>query len=123
MLNKRPVFVTGFTRGGTSLVMNLLLSHPDLCKPRGELHEVFHGRQGKEPRRVTAAKILRYLPVLLLERQDVFSTRRMAARQPFKRATAAWIDKVLFDEKLRATSTNINRFKAPDQLYSRAEIR
>jgi hypothetical protein len=35
MLNKKPIIVNGFGRGGTSILMNLLLSHPVVAMPSG----------------------------------------------------------------------------------------
>ena len=44
MLNKRPIFIIGFARGGTNIILNLLRSHPDVCSPRGETDQVFRGK-------------------------------------------------------------------------------
>src|SRR5687767_8121958 len=103
MRNRRPIFVVGFARGGTNLVMNLVLSHPHACMPRGELHEVFQGAAG-EPLRVRLAKNLRYAPLRLLARRKLLSIADWSERAPLDPLSRLWLDRVLFDEKLRARS-------------------
>jgi len=49
MLNVKPIFIVGFQRGGTGILMNLLLSHPNVCTPRGETHQVFRGARNLLP--------------------------------------------------------------------------
>ena len=44
MLNQAPIVINVFTRAGTKILMNLLLSQPGVYLPTGETHEVFKGR-------------------------------------------------------------------------------
>jgi Sulfotransferase family len=46
--DKAPIFVIGFLRGGTDILMNLLASHPDTRFVGRETHMVFYGK-AKEP--------------------------------------------------------------------------
>jgi hypothetical protein len=49
MLNTAPIFVNAFARGGSMILVNLLLSHPNVCCPSGETHKVFRGGVRAEP--------------------------------------------------------------------------
>ena len=31
MLNNRPIFISAFARGGSNIIMNILMSHSDVC--------------------------------------------------------------------------------------------
>jgi hypothetical protein len=66
MKNESPVFVCGFERGGTNILMNLLLSHPSLCKPTGETAQVFRGRRGERLWRILQRRVCYDLPVQIL---------------------------------------------------------
>jgi hypothetical protein len=102
--------------------MNLVLSHPDACMPRGELHEVFQGAAG-EPLRVRLAKNLRYAPLRLLARRKILSIVDWTERAPLDPLSRLWLDRVLFDEKLRARSDAQNHLRAPGRPYRTSEIR
>jgi hypothetical protein len=121
MRNRRPIFLVGFSRGGTHLVLNLLRSHPEVASPRGELHEVFRGRPS-EPRRVRLAKRLRAWPIRALEGRDVFDAGDWTPRPPLRPWSRRCLDRILFAEKLRAREHGQNRWKAPGQPYTRRGI-
>jgi hypothetical protein len=126
MLNRKPIFVVGFARGGTGLLTNILQSHPEVCRIRGELHQVFRGRWGKwgcDPLPLNLFRLLQYVPVVFAEQRDVFSSRHFYARRPFSPFTKAWVDRVLFKEKMRARAITQNRFKGPGQPYTKQEVR
>lgn len=121
MRNRRPIFLVGFSRGGTNLVLNLLRSHPEVCSPRGETHEVFRGKPS-EPQRVRLAKRLRALPIRLLEGREVFDAGDWTPRAPFRPWSRRFMDRALYAEKLRARADSQNRWKAPGEPYTRREI-
>ena len=127
MLNKRPIFIVGFARGGTNIILNLLRSHPEVCSPRGETDQVFRGKGRfpliKEPLTVFLSKWWHYLPVLMWQRQDVFSTRSSKTRREFLPKTAEHIDRVLFHDKLKALGPNQNRYKTENVQYTLEEIK
>ncbi len=118
--NARPIFLLGFSRGGTNLLLNWLRSHPEVCGPRGETHEVFLGKPGEAPA-VRWAKRLRYRPLRWLE-GDVFDPGRFTPRPPFRPPSRYWIDRILYAEKLRARGEGQNRWRAPGLAYRRSEI-
>src|SRR5688500_3343803 len=83
MLNRAPIFVIGFPRGGTTLLMNILGSHPDVAAINRETHQVFYGRQDDG-----VAKWLRrvvYLPVMAGARQHVFRLSLLEDRRALPR--------------------------------------
>lgn len=122
MLNKRPIFIVGFAHGGTNILLNLLRSHPGVCSPRGETQEVFRGKS-RESVRIRAAKLVRYLPVLLIERRDVFSIRNFEPRPALSPWTRSWVDRTLHFEKLKALDPDQNLFKSENETYTAGEIR
>ena len=42
MLNRKPIFINGFSSGGTTILTNVLASHPDVCTV-SEIHHLFKG--------------------------------------------------------------------------------
>lgn len=122
MKNKRPIFIVGFQYGGTNLVQNLLLSHPELCCTRGEAQELFRGRK-EEPLNTKIAKRARFLPILLKEDAKLFKSSKWQKTTSLKPVSQKRIDSIFFNEKLRAQAATQNRFKAPETRYSREEIK
>ncbi len=121
MKNKKPVFIVGLERSGTNIVLNLLRSHPELCSPRGETHEVFMGKSG-EALEVRLAKLMRYIPIVMTERRNVLSPGVWRERAPFRPNTQRRIDSILYDEKFRARDSSQNRFKSEGVEYTHEEI-
>lgn len=104
MLNQAPVFVNGFQRGGTNILMRLILSHPHMCSLGAELHELFYGRE-TEPvqkwlRRLTA------LPVLLNTVQHTFWPYRLQPRRPLAAPTQRYVDMLFYLYKRMGPETH-----------------
>ena len=71
MLNKQPIFINGFQRGGTNIMMNLILSHPHVCKlSHSETHRIFYGREDQPVGRWFRRAL--YAPLVLSTQQHVF---------------------------------------------------
>lgn len=121
MLNKNPIFLVGFARGGSNIVLNLLRSHPNVCSPRGETQEVFKGK-GRESYLTRLGKRISYLPVMMAERHDVFSIDRWYEIPPFKKFSQKRIDSILYHDKVKATEPGQNFYKAQNIPYSKEEI-
>jgi hypothetical protein len=122
MLNKRPIFIVGFARGGTSILLNWFRSHPGVCSPRGETQEVFRGK-ASEPFWVRNSKRVRYLPILLTERRDIFSIRDWESRVSFSPLTRRLVDRILHAEKVKALDPDQNLYRSENERYTREEIR
>jgi len=121
LLNKKPIFIIGFARGGSNILLNLLRSHPDLCSPRGELQEVFKGKS-TESLYTKARKLMDYAPILLRERRDIFSLTNWKPRSGLTDSTKVKIDKVLFYDKFKATLPSQNLYKTESVKYTHDEI-
>lgn len=111
----------GFTRGGSNLLLNLLRSHPNVCSPRGETQEVFRGKS-TEPYSVRLAKRLRYLPILMLQKQDVFSIYLWEPRKELSLISKKIIDHILYYDKIKALNPDQNLYKWKNTKYKIAEI-
>lgn len=120
--NRNPIFIVGLSRSGSSILLNILRSHPDVCSPRGETHQVFYGKPD-EPLSTRLFKALRYLPIVLRQREHVFSLHNYRERRPLLPGSMALIDRVLFFEKLRATGVTQNRYRAEGVEYTVEQIR
>lgn len=125
MLNVKPIFIVGFQRGGTNILLNLLRSHPNVCSPRGETQEVFKGKRSTETREpffVIASKILKYIPILLAQKNDLFTMKILSDHLEPSIKTMNRIDKILYYDKLKALGPTQNLFKEKNVKYTLDEI-
>jgi len=123
VLNKRPIFIVAFARGGSSLVLNLLRSHPEVCSPRGEANEVFYGKRRLHESPFTVlAKRWRSRSIFRAEGKAVFRLDNWEPRRPFAAQSQQAIDRILYHEKMRATAPDQNRYKMKGVRYTRGEI-
>ena len=100
MINKAPIFINGFTRGGTNILMNLVVSHPDVCMLGGEMQVIFYGKQKDKIKKW--GNMLLYLPILLATRQHYFWPYRLYPRRTMPKFLFPYIDLLLFMSKLLA---------------------
>ncbi len=117
MLNKNPIFINGFQRGGTNILLNLLGSHPDVCFIDGETHQVFTGRASQPVKRWFNK--LAYAPVLIAAREHIFSIKRQIEPRPPSSLALRYIDGLLYLSKLTAARYNQ---QADGSTKSRAEL-
>ncbi|MFO7546977.1 MAG: sulfotransferase [Trueperaceae bacterium] len=94
MLNRAPIFVLGFQRGGTNILVNLLSSHGDTQRLGAEIHEVFYGRHG----RPVTAYLKRALaaPVFMASSPHVLWPYRYHDRAPLPRLAAHYADAIFY---------------------------
>lgn len=119
---EKPIFVNGFSRGGTTILTNLLASHPDVCTV-GETHHLFKGTTITDGAARTVWKCLVHeLPVFAMQREDFFSPRRVCPRRPLSNWTRHHIDRVFHREKLRSFHPRLNGYKEQDSRYSPEEL-
>ena len=122
MLVKKPIFIVAFAHGGSSLLLNLIRSHPNVLGiGSAETQQVFKGTS-RESLQTRFAKLLRYLPILLAERYHVFSVNRWEPRPAFNSFTKKQIDKVLYYEKLSGCDQRQYLYKTENEIYTLAEI-
>lgn len=102
MLNKAPIFVIGFQRGGTNILTNLLASHPDTRFLGRETHMVFYGK-AREPVAKWFRRLL-YLPLLVGARGHLFRAASLAERRRVPGPLMRYADLLLYRESM-ATPT------------------
>lgn len=118
MLNKAPIFVNGFSFGGTNMIVNLLASHPEVCWLSGETHEVFYSKPGKKMDKWVRRAL--YLPVQASVGQHIFGRECLEQRRGLSPLIMDYADLLLFLDKIK---TDRNEFKNELQRYTRKEIR
>lgn len=122
MLNRNAIFVNGFSRGGTTILTNLLASHPDVCM-LGETHHVFKGHNITDSLWRIFAKCVCYdAPIIVSQWQDFFSPRRVEPRKPLRPWVRRRVDRVLYREKTHSVHPILNEYKSPDDRYTAREI-
>ncbi|MCA9197296.1 MAG: sulfotransferase [Planctomycetales bacterium] len=122
MWNQSPIFVNGFSRGGTTILTNLLASHPNVCLV-GETHHLFKGHSITDsPWNVLRKCIYNDAPILARQWQDFFSPRLVEPRKRLGRWARKRVDHVFYREKLRSRHPILNRFKSPVEEYAKEEL-
>lgn len=99
MLNKAPIFVNGFQRGGTNILMNLIMSHPDVYCLDGETHELFYGKYHDPVLTKLLSRTL-YLPILAGTRQHTFGYKLLDKRHPLPRPLLNYLDFLLYRNRI-----------------------
>ena len=124
MLNVAPIFVNAFARGGSMILVNLLLSHPNVCCPSGETQKVFRGGVRAEARWRSAYKRIRYELPLILSSGDIrfISPWNFTPRRELPQWAIRHIDWVLYREKLAARHEQHNRFVREGIAYTDHQI-
>jgi len=123
MLNRGPIFIQGFARGGSNIIMNLLLSHPKVCLSNGETDKVFKGTKWDSNWGVTKKKLFNDFPIRLLTGQDLFSQANLQTRKPVADYMKTYIDQILFRGRYIAMIDTHNRFKFEDIEYTKEELK
>lgn len=122
MLNKRPIFINAFARGGSNILMNLLLSHPDVCLSDGETHKVFKGTKWESPTRRWQKRVMFELPIRVLTRQNLFGPNSLQPRKPVPESVKKVIDRILYQGRFHAMLATHNLYKFEDVRYTREEL-
>jgi hypothetical protein len=113
-LIRRPVFVYGFSRGGTNLLMNLLLSSPDLAMPTGELQYVISGGAlGTSFWEKLRKKLSYQWPFQFFLGSEYFDRLSFQARPAMPFGIASWFDMMLGYEKAIAIRPGHNYWSSP----------
>jgi len=116
MLNKKPIFVNGFQRGGTNLFVNIFASHPQVSTVGMEMHEMFYGAGSN-----LSSKVIRRLvnfPVVFFS-DDYFKISNLKTRPHPPTWLEKSIDWQLLLNKLLASE---NYRKADRGRYSFNEV-
>ena len=123
MLNIKPIIVNGFGRGGTNILMNILLSHPATAMPSGELNKVIKGGgMGDGLIRRVFKKALYDLPIRTAV-GDVFDRFDFNRRKNLPDFVCNYIDLVFWLEKQFSKHEGHNKWKNQTTLYTSSELR
>ncbi len=121
-MQQPPIFVNGFSRGGTTILMNLLASHPEVCTV-GEIHQLFKGSSVLDSATEILRKaVFRDLPVILATGEDVFSPRKWQPRRQLGYFAQYLIRHVLRQALRGSVHDHLNRFKFAGTEYQTSEI-
>lgn len=115
MLNKKPIFINAFSRGGSNILWNIFLTHPDVCSPIIETLEIFRiGRFGRWSG---------YEAILKTGQLHFFDQKTLAPRKPISKGAQAYIDEKLYEWKLKTITDAEMRYKYENQLYTLDEVK
>lgn len=115
MKNPSPIILNCFSRGGSNILWNILLSHPEVCSPIEETLEIFR----------IDWRDLRWsgLQAAWLTRQwKFFDQWNLQLRGAISGDARAFIDDTLFHWKLKTLEDDEMRYKTKDVLYTTAEV-
>lgn len=102
MKNNKVIVISGFSRGGTNLLWNILQSHPEICSVRYETGTIFRKRRHKFSRVISLLKKLNLL-------HTSFGKKVLDSR--------------FYRYKLSNYTHDENRFKFKDEPYTKDEVR
>jgi len=94
----RPIFVNGFQRGGTNILVNLIASHPDAIALTRESHEFFYGKS-RDGRVEKFFRGVMYLPMIALSQTHLFGLNNLADRGAFPGLAYRYFDRLLAHER------------------------
>ncbi|NCF69340.1 MAG: hypothetical protein GWP61_25590 [Chloroflexi bacterium] len=104
-----------FSRGGSNILWNIFLSHPDACSPIYEILEIFRlDRKGVTIAGIQAAWLTRQL--------RFFNQWFLAQRRPISSQAQQFIDAMLFLKKLLTLDDAEMRFREKNSVYTRKQV-
>ena len=123
MLNKKPIFIFGFTGGGTGILWDLIITHPQCMTPGPEINQIFYYSRKREviykiKLHVTAfANGFNYNYLKLFNHKNihVINYNKMLKNNNFLN----YIDQTFYQLKVnRALHHIYDKYKYPNEVYS-----
>ena len=114
-LNKSPIILNCFSRGGSNILWNYFLSHPNICHPLEETLQIFCTN-------IKAPRVEGY-KVAFMEKRFLFNQWNFNERSIVKSKTAKYIDRVLYRKKINNIFDNDMKYKSENEVYSKKEIK
>lgn len=112
---RSPIFLNCLSRGGSNIFWNLFLTHPDVCSPIRETIEIFRA-DWRSPTRAGLWLAFTSGQPRLFDQWYLLPRRRLSpSRQRF-------IDRTLYENKMRTVSDREMRFKSRNEVYTREEV-
>jgi hypothetical protein len=115
MKNKAPIILNCFSRGGSNILWNVLLSHPEVCSPIEETLQIFRF-DWRAPR---AAGLQ---AAWLSGQWNFFDQWNFQARKPISKRAQSFIDETLHQWKLKTLQDDEMRWKSKEEIYTRTEV-
>jgi len=123
MLNEQPIFLNCFGGGGSTTLMSLLISHPDVCLSSGETHKVFKPGTRFDAGWLGIKKRFFYdYPIRLLTGQDIFSRRLLVERKHVPLYLQRYIDQILYQGRFLVRIESHNLYKSEGVEYTYDEL-
>ena len=114
MLNKNPIFLNCFSRGGSNILWNIFLSHPQVCSPIQETVQIFRGGWQGTRAGLTVA--------LLSQQWHLFDQKYLQLRKPLSHSAQKFIDRTFYKWKLKTITDEEMQYKAETAVYSPEEV-
>lgn len=115
MKNQSPIFLNCFSRGGSNILWNIFLTHPDVCSPIAETIELFRlDRKGISRAGFKAA--------WLTQQRRFFNQWWLEERKPISRPAQAFIDQHLYEWKLKTLEDAEMCYKREGEPYQPSEV-
>jgi hypothetical protein len=115
MLNRKPIFINAFSRGGSNILWNIFLTHPDVCSPIIETLDIFRiGRYGRWSG---------YQAIWHTGQVYFFDQKKLTPRKPISERAKAYIDQTLYSWKLKTMTDEEMHYKYEGELYALEEIK
>lgn len=115
MLNRAPIFLHCFSRGGSNILWNAFLTHPDVCSPILETLDIFSLSLRK--RRVEG-----FVATLMSRQPRFFGQWNLTPRSPLPKVAQGYIDRVFYRWKLKTLRDAEMRYKYEDEIYTPEEV-
>ena len=115
MLNKKPIVLNCFSRGGSNIIWNFFISHPHVCHPIEETLQIFN-TNWRSPR-------AKGYKASILAKQYLFDQWKLYERTSINEKAKDYIDKTLFQEKLSTYSDKYMQYKYENKKYSVDEVK
>lgn len=113
--NESPIFLNCFSRGGSNILWNMFLTHPEVCSPIRETLEIF--RAG-----LAAPRIEGYLAILKSKQYNLFNQWWLRRRRRISKSAQDYIHRTLCRWKLKTVNDPEMKYKYENELYSAEEV-
>jgi hypothetical protein len=114
MLNRTPIFLNCFSRGGSNILWNVFLTHPDVASPILETLEIF--RTG-----IRKPKLAGYKLALLSRQPRLLDQWNLNERPPVPAAAKEFFDQELYKWKVKTLEHPEMKFKTETEIYTLEE--
>lgn len=115
MKNHKPIILNCFSRGGSNILWNVLLSHPEVCSPIEETLQIFRLD-------FRAPRMAGLRAAWLTGQANFFDQWNLNPRKSITAKARAFIDKTLFEWKLKTLQDDEMRWKSKEEIYTRTEV-